>query len=322
MADPIPTRGARRDLLEELLAGVRRALAARDEAPGGAWIEEVSRELADGRRAGFYSAPADGPGIAFYAVRGTMAFGHVHVEPGVGAPARAVRLAARLLEALPTTVLAADVGFSGLAEEEELEVVGKLASERPGSRAIPRQAFERALTEKDGEFPAEPPQGTRRVEVRDLTPEAFAALDARAFAGSVDALLVGDSVDDFRRSFEAILGDELGRFLDEASCGVIETEPMRLLGAILTAEKSSRHAVFLDIVVDPERRRRGLGRFLLGWGLRAAWGLGYERVRLWASVENLAALGLYERFGFRPVARAAIYRWDRPASEGQPHRSR
>lgn len=322
MTTPRPTRGARKDLLEELLAGVRRALAARDEAPGGAWIEEVSRELSDGRRPGFYTTGTDGPGVAFFGVRGSMAFGHVHVEAGPGAADRAIVLASSLLDALPPTTQAADVGFTGLPDDEEVAAVERLRAARPGSRAILRQALERSLGDTDSEFPAEPPSGTRRVEVRDLTPEAFSALDARSFAGSIDELLVGESVADYRRSFDAILADELGRFLDEASCGVIEVDPIRLVGALLTTEKSPRHAVFVDLVVDPERRRAGLGRFLLGWGLRASWALGYERVRLWVSLENRPALALYERFGFRPIGKAAIYRWDRAASAGQPQRSR
>ncbi len=322
MVEPRPTKGARRDLLEELLAGVRRSLAARDEAPGGAWIEEVSRELATGVKPGFYTGGPDGPGLAFYTTRADLAFGHVHVEAGPGAPLRAETLAGRLLEALPETVTAADVGFTGLPDEEERAVVDRLAAGRPRSTVIGRRALERPLGETDAGYPAEPPRPTGRVDVRDLNPAAFAELDARAFSGSIDALLVGKAVDDYRRSFEAILADELGRFLDEASCGVIEHDPVRLVGAILTAERSPRRATFLDLVVDPDRRRSGLGTFLLGWGLRALWALGYERVRLWASEENRPALALYDRFGFQPVGRATIYRWDRPDSAGQPQRSR
>ncbi len=321
MVEPRPTQNAPKTEIEEVLAGLRRALSARDEAPGGAWIDEASLELVVGTKPGFYVPVAEGGGIAFYARRDRMAFGHVHTEPGPGAPERAAALSSRILGALPADVLSIDLGLTGLAPEEEQAVVDALAA-RPGSTVIARQLMERELGPSDAEFAAGPPDGLDRRLVRDITLEALADLDLRGFRGSQDALLVGDRPEDYRRALAAILDDQLGRFLDEASCALVERRPVRLVGALLTAEKSSRRAVFLDLVVDPERRGRGWGRHLLGWGLRALWALGYQRVALWVSLANAPALRLYSELGFRPVSRATIYRWDRDASSAQPQRSR
>lgn len=321
MAELRPAITARRRELEELLGGLRRHLSPRDEAPGGAWLEEAVDDLLAGRKPGVYLPLTEGGGLAFYGRRGSMAFGHLHVAPGPAAVARARSVAAGLLGGLPSDLEAIDLGFTGLSTEEEDEVVEELAR-RPGSTVIRRQAMERRLGPEDGQRPADPPRGLARVPVREVTLEALSELDRTGFLGTVDALLLGRAPEDYRHSLEAVLGDRLGRFLDEASCALVETDPPRLLGAVLTAERSAHVASFLDLVVDPGRRHQGLGRFLLGWGLRALWAMGYERARLWVSGENLPAQGLYAAFGFRAIDAATIYRWDRGAPSPQPHEAR
>jgi len=310
---PVPVRGTSRDVLEELLQGVRRELAARDEDPTGAWVEESAADLARGERPGWYlKGPAGG--IVFYARRGPAAFGHVH---SAGGPEVGRRLASTLLAHLPGDVSSLDLGFTGLTAEEERAVAHALAS-RPGSTVIERRVMERALTPADGRFPAEPPAGAERVPVSAVNVQALSELDYRATLGSVDALLLGREPEAYRRAMEAILDSRLGRFLAEASAALIEPEPIRLVGAVLSAERSAHRAIVLDLVVDPERRRQGLGRFLLGWTLRALWALGYETARLWVSVGNEPALELYRLFGFRPTLEATFYRWDRSVSAEQP----
>ena len=321
MTEPRPATEARRPELEEILSGLRRALSERDEAPGGDWLDQAVSDLLSGAKPGWFLPIAETGGIAFYSRRGSMAFGHLHAPAGPAGPERALALAASLRSALPPEVATLDLGFSGLPADEEAAVVTQLAQAQ-GSTVIRRQAMERRLGPEDAGHAPEPPRGVRRLPVREVTLEALADLDRRGFAGSVDALLVGQEPDDYRRSVSAILDDQLGRFLDEASVALLESDPVRLVGLLLTSEKSPRRGVFLDLVVDPERRGRGLGRFLLGWGLRALWGLGYERVRLWVSLENAAALALYRREGFVPLGGATIYRWDRASSSAQPQRPR
>ncbi len=309
-----PAQGASRATLEELLQLVRRDLARRDEDPSGAWVEETATDLARGSRPGWYLPGTDG-GVAFFALQGAAAFGHVHAAGGL-APAR--RLARCVRDHLPPTAASLDLGFSGLVGEEERALATELA-EAPGSTVIERRALERPLDVADGRFPDDPPSGVDRVPVSAVTLEALAELDRRAFSESVDRLLLGREPDAYRRAIAAMLDGRLGRFLGEASVALVESDPTRLVGAVVSAERSVRRAIVLDLAVAPDRRRRGLGRYLLGWTLRALWALGYENARLWVSLQNTAAVELYRAFGFRPVLEAAIYRWDRPASAAQPH---
>jgi ribosomal protein S18 acetylase RimI-like enzyme len=180
----------------------------------------------------------------------------------------------------------------------------------------------RSLRPTDTDASSSPPPGLERVPARDITLAALADLDWRAFRGSVDDQLVGGDPEEYSRVLTGLLGNALGLFLDAASTALIEADPTRLVGGILTAEVSSHEAVFVDIMVDPERRRRGYARFLLRWAFRALVGLGYEKVRLWVTASNTPAVTFYESEGFRRVATTSIYRWERPAGVPQPQRSR
>lgn len=300
---------------------VRRDLLLREEAPSGSWIEESVQELRSGARPGWFLPLEGGGGLAFYRRRGPHGYGHVHTGPGATGVDRAHRLATTLLDSLPDELASIDLGFTGLSDVAEKELVARLAT-RPGSTVIARSAMERALSAADGRGPPEPPSGFVRVAVRDVTLEALADLDFRAFRGTTDELLIGGGPSEYLRSIESLLSGQLGRFLDEASTALLEGDPPRLVGALLTAERNTRRAIFLDLMTDPERRRRGLGRFLLAWGLRALWALGYQSVRLWVTESNVAALRLYESVGFVPGTRATIYRWDRVSGSPQAHAPR
>jgi ribosomal protein S18 acetylase RimI-like enzyme len=314
---PRAASGAPRVELVEILQEVRHDLAARGEDLSGDWVESSAAELASGAKPGWY-LPAPAGGVAFYAARGGSAFGHLHTRAG---PTVARGLAATLLAGLSPDVASLDLGFTGLSPADEREVVASLAA-TPGSTVIERRAMERPLSAADARFSADPPKGVERLPVSAVTVDALADLDRRAFRGAVEELLMGSEPDAHRRSLEAVLNGRLGRLLPEASASLVEPEPTRLVGAILTAERSPRHAIFHNLMVDPERRRRGLGRFLLGWALRALLALGYDDARLWVSLENTAAVTLYQSLGFRTTLEATIYRWDRSGSAAQRQASR
>jgi len=300
---------------------MRRDLVRREEAPSGDWVEESARDLASGTKPGWYFSPAEGGGIAFYARQAREAYGHVHAGHGVAPADRARRLAIALLDGLPEDVDSVNLGFTGLEGEEEIRFADRLA-ERPGSTVIERLSMERPLSPADGAASVPPPAGIRLLPVRDVTVDALADLDRRAFAGSVDELLVGPSADAYRLIFQSILDGRLGRFVDEASVALLERDPVRVVGTVLTTEQSIRRAVLVDLMVDPARRRRGLGRFLVTWVLRAHRALGYETVRLWVTAANRPARALYAEFGFRLIGRATIYRWDRSGVGPHAHSGR
>ncbi|MGI0129967.1 MAG: GNAT family N-acetyltransferase [Thermoplasmata archaeon] len=321
MEPPRPTRGAPNDELLDLVHLVRRELLLREEAPTGNWVEGSATDLRTGAKSGWYYPLSSGGGLAFRSERGRASFAHVHVGPGPEALERAEALSATLLDSLPSTVDSASVGFTGLPTDEEDRLLGHLAL-RPGSTVIRRFAMERGLT--SGEEAPLPtiPEALTLVPIRDVTLEALAELDQRAFRGTIDELLIGSDLAEYRRVLVALIGGDLGRFLDEASIALYRSEPPGLVGAILTCEKSARRAVFLDFMVDPGLRGRGYGRYLLRWGLRALWALGYERVRLWVSASNTTARRLYDSLGFLVTHTAVIYRWDREPVAPQAHSER
>ena len=315
---PRPATDASTDDLLELLQMVRKDLALRGEDFPGSWVEPAAVELRAGRQPGwFYSPQSPSGGIAFGNLRGTRAWGHVHCADET----RTVALAQSLVEGLSARAGTVSVGFTGLAPVVEERALTSLLR-RPGSVVIERHAMVRALRPEDTKAATVPPPGLDRIPIRDVTLEALADLDWRSFQGTTDDLLVGGSAEEYARVLTGLLDNGLGLFLDPASTALVEKAPMRLVGGILTAQVTAREAVFLDIMVDPERRRRGLGRFLVRWAMRALVGLGYEKVRLWVTASNTSALRLYDSEGFRRVMSTRIYRWDGPAVDPHPQRSR
>jgi GNAT superfamily N-acetyltransferase len=312
-------RGSQTDLLE-LLQEVRRELGKREEAPSGAWVESTTGGLRAGTQPGWLYPPSDGGGgIGFATLRGRRLWGHVHSNATEARGERAFRLGEAILEGAAPEV--ATIGFTGLSEAEERSVVERLA-QRPGSTVIERFAMERELGPEDDVRAAEPPAGLRRVPIREVTLDALADLDWRAFRGSVDDLMVGGSVAEYHRILSGLLTNNLGRFLDEASTVLVDTEATRLIAGVLTSEVTARQALFLDLMVDPEERRHGVGRFLIGWSFRALRALGYARVRLWVTAANAAAVRLYETEGFSRVGTTTLYRWDGGGAAPQAQASR
>jgi ribosomal-protein-alanine N-acetyltransferase len=70
----------------------------------------------------------------------------------------------------------------------------------------------------------------------------------------------------------------------------------------------------LDLVVAADRRRQGLGRWLLGFALERAARRGAERAFLEVRRSNEAALGLYRAVGFRLLVERRDYYRD-PAED-------
>jgi ribosomal-protein-alanine N-acetyltransferase len=62
-----------------------------------------------------------------------------------------------------------------------------------------------------------------------------------------------------------------------------------------------------NIAVDPDWRRRGIARTLIGDMLEGARQRGITQVFLEVRPNNVEALGLYERFGFRVIGRRKGY---------------
>ncbi len=321
---PRLARGGNREELLELTHLVHRELLRRSETLPPSWVEESAEDLSAGRLAGwYYPIASHGGGLGFYSLRADRAYGHIHVAEGRTAASRIRRLLRTMLDSLPPSIRSFDTGLTGLGPPEEAGLVRDLRSE-PGGTILERLGMLRDLTPADASTSPEPPAGLRYVGVRSVTLDALTLLDWSAFQGTTDESLIGGKIEDNRRVLEGILSNRLGRFLEEASTILIDGSH-RPVAALLTAEQSARQAIYLDLIVDPTQRRRGLAAALSRWGFRALWALGYTSVRLWVTEENLPARRLYEMLGFRPAVRAIIYRWSRAASgredSPQPQRS-
>jgi len=322
---PVPIRPAvdvPLDVLQGLTHALRAELLRRGEFLPSPWVEEAAEDLRAGRLAGWVSGPGtDGDGLAFLSARPGRGYGHIHVGPGPDALARSEALLDALRGTLGPDLGRIDVGITGLAASDE-DRLREGAARRPGDEAIVRYALERPVLPPPaaGEWPPH----LHRTAVGDVDLGALALLDWSAFQGTDDAELIADTVAGDRRILEEIVGGLLGRFLDEASCVLLDAEG-RPAALLFTAEESARSAVFLDLAVRPSERRRGLGAALIGWGLRALAALGHERVRLWVTESNAPARALYARSGFVAAGRAIIYRLRVPstaAGVAQPQRSR
>ncbi|MBL9062350.1 GNAT family N-acetyltransferase [Tabrizicola sp.] len=121
-----------------------------------------------------------------------------------------------------------------------------------------------------------------------MTPDALAALHARCFR-SPPPWSAAD--------FAGFLADPLAFLLVEGDAGF-------LLGRAVAGE-----AELLTLAVAPESRRRGLARQLVMRFLYQARLRGADAAFLEVSVENAAAIALYESLGFtRSGLRRGYYR--------------
>ncbi len=319
---PVPATEVPADALLELTHGLRTELVARGEFLPPSWVEEAAEDLRAGRLRGWVLPPPRTPeGLAFFSPRPGRAYGHVHVVPGPNALPRTRELLAHLVAHLPTARERLDVGLTGLSSEEEDRLRREVDPSR-GESVLLRYALEADLGARPEPLPLAADLAHAPVASTDLA--ALATLDWMAFQGTPDETLVADSPGDDRRILDEIVQGLLGRFLAEAST-VLRLEDGSLVGFLLSAEQTPRRAIFLDLVVRPDRRGSGVGTYLLRWGLRALAALGYETVRLWVTESNVAARRLYDHHGFRVTGRALIYRLHPPGAEGdgpQPQRSR
>jgi len=92
----------------------------------------------------------------------------------------------------------------------------------------------------------------------------------------------------------------------EVICTLIAQEESVLLGYAMIALLGVEAEIY-NIAVDPDARRRGLGRALLAAALQEAINDGAETVFLEVRESNTPARGLYETHGFVPVGRRKNY---------------
>ena len=91
--------------------------------------------------------------------------------------------------------------------------------------------------------------------------------------------------------------------------GLIAEGKSRKIAGYLVARVIEDEGEILNLAVEPEKRRKGIGGLLLESGLDTLKTLGVQAVFLEVRVSNQAAIDLYLSKGFRPIGhRHGYYR--------------
>lgn len=314
MDDPVevvPAAQVDGPTLLELTASLRRALRDRGEHLPREWPEEAVTDLRRGTLEGVVlRTGAEALALGILSTRPHRAFGQVHLAAASGRVALARSTLEALVARAPSGTARVDFGLTGLSTAEEEALAGALGRVA-GFESLRRFGLFRPLQLDHPPEAGSPPAGYRFVPVGESTAEALARLDWEAFHGSPDAAFISDTVEGNLRLVRGILAGQLGRFLEEASSALLAPDG-KLAAFVLTVEESPRVGVFVDLAVDPAERRHGLGRALLGRGLRALVALGHTGARLWVTETNTPARALYAASGFQLDSTAYVYRWRAP----------
>lgn len=311
--EPRPARELPRDELWNVVGTIRHDLAARGEILPPAWVDETVDSIVQGAGSAWYTGDKARPSaLAILWVREGHGYGHLHALAGSSAVPDITRLARRLTDALAPQVGRLDIGSTGLAQPDEL-VAGRLLGAEAGFSTLLRHSMTRPLSAEHP--PPEPrwPPGVELTTVRQVPMEQLTALDWRTYRGTPDETLLSATPEGNREVLENALAGLFGTYLDEASPAARDPGG-RLLGFAIGCQESLRSGVVLDIAVDPEVKRRGLGEALLLRCLRGLLALGYPRAHLWVTDGNVPARSLYEKLGFVEDTSASIFRWVRPPS--------
>jgi ribosomal protein S18 acetylase RimI-like enzyme len=145
---------------------------------------------------------------------------------------------------------------------------------------------------------AEPagPLRLRPIEARDQ-PE-LATLHARAYRDRLDRYLFWDDPDDEVDARTHVADVLRGRWGEPVAHGSwVAEESSQLIGAVLSV-RATNGILIADVMVDPDRQGRGIGRAVLSASLRSMRSKGDRPIFLNVTEGNESALRLYDRLGF------------------------
>lgn len=305
-----PARELRRDQLWDLIGTIRHQLGLRGEILPPSWVDETADGIGRGVGTAWFSGDARNPAaLAILWLRELKGYGHLHSIAGSSAVPDLVLLARHLAAELPSDVSRLDMGSTGLAETDEREL-GRGLGEDPRFSTLLRHSMVRPLSSPT--TPPEPhwPSGVELTSVRHVPFDQLTSLDWRTYRGTPDESLLSGTPEGNHELLENALAGLFGLYLDEASPAARDSAGV-LLGFAVACQESLRSGILLDLAVDPDFRRRGLGEALVLRTLRALQALGYPKAHLWVTEGNHPARSLYEKVGFVVDASAAIYRWSR-----------
>lgn len=154
------------------------------------------------------------------------------------------------------------------------------------------------------------------IPVRPLRPEdveqVTALLAASADVATAGGNTAGQAAGWTRWAFEDILANP-----EQGSCLIAEQDDAEHDGVVTgfaCFRVTATEAELLNLAVLPLVRRQGTGSRLLKHVRQEVARRGAERIFLEVRESNVAALRLYERFGFQPVGRRRGY-YTQPAAD-------
>ena len=152
----------------------------------------------------------------------------------------------------------------------------------------------------DAAFPTRRLTGDDEGMIADLLYRAYEDSPERAlFATTLDHR------EDSRRGARGILHGEVGKWLPDASFGIVEGD--RLIAQTLANDFLG--GLISEVDVHPAFRRKGFARRLLPLTIRALRSAGFETPRLVVTMWNPGAVQLYRREGFEFVPGGAGRVW-------------
>jgi ribosomal protein S18 acetylase RimI-like enzyme len=309
-SDIRPAQELPRAELWNLIAAIRHQLAARGEILPASWVDDTADAISRGVGTAWFRGEARAPrALAVLWMRDRKGYGHLHATTGAEAVPDLIRLGRHLAGQLPETIDRLDMGSTGLTESDEREL-GRGLGEDLRFATLLRHSMVRDLSTSAP--PPEPrwPPGLELTTVRHVPFDQLTALDWRTYRGTPDETLLSSTPEGNREMLENALAGLFGPFLDDASPAARNPDGP-LMGFAVACQESIRSGILIDLAVEPEFRRRGLGEALLLRTLRALLALGYPRAHLWVTEGNHPARALYDKVGFAVDASAAIYRWVR-----------
>ncbi|MGC2288874.1 MAG: GNAT family N-acetyltransferase [Thermoplasmata archaeon] len=309
-----PAKELPRDELWNLVGTIRHLLGVRGEILPASWVDDTVDAITRGSGTAWYCGEIRSPtALAILWLRDQKGYGHLHATQGAEAVPDLVRLSRHLADHLPAGIDRLDMGATGLTESNERELGQGLVAD-PRFAMLLRHSMVRTLS--NSTTPPEPrwPEGVELTTVRHVPFAELTALDWRTYRGTPDETLLSGTPEGNRELLENALAGLFGQYLDDASPAARDRSGV-LLGFAVGCQESLRSGILLDLAVDPEFRRRGLGEALVLRTLRAFLALGYPKAHLWVTEGNHPARTLYEKVGFTVDASAAIYRWFRSPAE-------
>jgi ribosomal protein S18 acetylase RimI-like enzyme len=183
--------------------------------------------------------------------------------------------------------------LAGLTDAEEEGVM----------RAMGFLRFSRTEMHYPPDLPSPDPTGSISGGVRTTRADdrsALARLYERAYRDTFDRnlfLLDPDSTRDAEGQVGGVVDGRWGEFLPWASPVVEEGETLVAATLVVGAPYG---ALLAHVMVDPDRRRRGLGRAVVTAAIRNLRARQVSAIVLNVTNDNTAAVGLYERMGFVP----------------------